>query len=289
MPELADWDQLRLILAIARAGTLAGGARRLGISHATAYRRLGRLEAELGETLFTRDRDGYVATVPGQRLVEAARTAEQEIRAAVAPAETTEAGLAGQLTIATTELLFEGVLAALFQRFQARYPKIALDMVIASHVENLAHRGVDIAIRAGNTPPDYLICRPVGRIAQAVYCTDEGNAGRWIMPGASTGYDALLRWHRDAGHVESSYFTVNTELAAYRAARAGLGAAVLPCYLAEADPQLVRHGPPIAELATDCWLLMHPTQRAAPLVTLFSKTIGVQLADALASAPAASD
>ena len=86
-------------------------------------------------------------------------------------------------------------------------------------------------------------------------------------------------------------FTTETvdELAAYRAARAGLGAAVLPCYLAEADPQLVRHGPPIAELATDCWLLMHPTQRAAPLVTLFSKTIGVQLADALASAPAASD
>ncbi len=289
MPELTDWDPLRLILAIARAGTLAGGARRLGISHATAYRRLGRLEADLGETLFTRDRDGYLATVPGQRLVEAARTAEQAIRAAVAPAETTEADLTGRLTIATTALLFEGVLAALFQTFQARHPQIALDVEIASHVENLAHRGVDIAIRAGNTPPEYLIGRPVGRIAQAVYCMNEGNVGRWIMPGARTGYDALLRWHRDAGHVESSYFTVNTELAAYRAARAGLGAAVLPCYLAEADPQLVRHGPPIAELATDCWLLMHPTQRAAPLVTLFSKTIGVQLADALASAPAASD
>ena len=65
------------------------------------------------------------------------------------------------------------------------------------------------------------------------------------------------------------------------------GAAVLPCYLAEADPRLVRHGPPIAELTPDCWLLMHPTQRAAPLVTLFSRTIGAELADVLASAPAA--
>ncbi len=107
------------------------------------------------------------------------------------------------------------------------------------------------------------------------------------MPSAETGYHALLRWHRDAGHAAAAYLTVNTELAAYRAARAGLGAAVLPCYLAEADPRLVRHGPPIAELTPDCWLLMHPTQRAAPLVTLFSRTIGVQLADVLASAPAA--
>ena len=107
------------------------------------------------------------------------------------------------------------------------------------------------------------------------------------MPSAETGYHALLRWHRDAGHAAAAYLTVNTELAAYRAARAGLGAAVLPCYLAEADPRLVRHGPPIAELTPDCWLLMHPTQRAAPLVTLFSRTIGAELADVLASAPAA--
>ncbi|WP_199671542.1 LysR family transcriptional regulator [Salinisphaera sp. Q1T1-3] len=38
-----DWNQLKLVLAIARQSTLAGAARALGVSHATVYRRPGNL------------------------------------------------------------------------------------------------------------------------------------------------------------------------------------------------------------------------------------------------------
>src|SRR5258708_6216327 len=68
------WDELRLVLAIGRAGTLSGGARRLGIDHSTAFRQLGALEARLGVRLFERARDGYTATPAGEaRLAAPAR------------------------------------------------------------------------------------------------------------------------------------------------------------------------------------------------------------------------
>src|SRR4051794_32747195 len=43
-----DWDDLRLVLAIAGTGGMAGAAERLGIDPSTVFRRLGRLEAALG-------------------------------------------------------------------------------------------------------------------------------------------------------------------------------------------------------------------------------------------------
>ena len=278
---LDDWNQLRLILAIARAGTLAGAARHLGVSHATAYRRLGRLEAALGETLFTRGTGGYTATAAGRRLVAAAETAEAAITHA-AEAESTQPA---RLTVATTELLFEGLVAELLSLFQAMHPDIALDIVIDGRVENLAHRRVDIAIRPGNTPPDYLIGRPVGTITQAVYRLVDKPATPapcWVMPDTQSEHTALLAWHRTQRHARDGACYVNTEMGARRAVLAGLGQAVLPTYIGEGDPRLVRVAPPIEALATQCWLLHHPALRAHPLVSELSATLGPQLGQRLA-------
>lgn len=57
-----DWDDLRVFLALARAGTLRGAARALGVNHATVTRRLGQLEAGLETRLFDRRPDGLVPT-----------------------------------------------------------------------------------------------------------------------------------------------------------------------------------------------------------------------------------
>ncbi|EGC99966.1 LysR family regulatory protein, partial [Burkholderia sp. TJI49] len=60
-----SWDDLRLVLAVAQAGSLAGAARRLGVSHATVFRRLAALEAGLRVRLFERTRTGYAPTPAG--------------------------------------------------------------------------------------------------------------------------------------------------------------------------------------------------------------------------------
>lgn len=41
----------------------------------------------------------------------------------------------------------------------------------------------------------------------------------------------------------------------------GLGLAVLPCFLGDAEPGLVRLGEPLAECDSELWLLSHPELR----------------------------
>lgn len=53
------WDDLQIVAAVAEAGTLSGAGKKLGISHATVFRRLNSMEERLGVELFERSRSGY--------------------------------------------------------------------------------------------------------------------------------------------------------------------------------------------------------------------------------------
>src|ERR1044071_4808158 len=97
-PRLAalDWDQVRVFLAVARAGQLAGAAARLGLDVSTVSRRIDRLEAELGVHLFDRTREGTVATAAAEAMLPAAEDMERGLAmfaAAVDAIETTAEGL----------------------------------------------------------------------------------------------------------------------------------------------------------------------------------------------------
>ncbi|HNC98514.1 MAG TPA: LysR family transcriptional regulator, partial [Myxococcota bacterium] len=67
-----DWDDLRYVLAIQRAGTLQGAARSLGVNRTTVGRRLEEVEERLGMRLFNRSSDGMVPTAAAEDLTETA-------------------------------------------------------------------------------------------------------------------------------------------------------------------------------------------------------------------------
>ena len=69
---MENWDDLKFVLAVARAGGLSGAARKLGVNHSTVSRRLSALEAALGTRLFERLPGGLVPTAAGTEAVEAA-------------------------------------------------------------------------------------------------------------------------------------------------------------------------------------------------------------------------
>ena len=114
-------DDLRLLVALAEAGSLAGAARAIRVNHASAWRRLGALEGRLGVRLFERGRDGYEPTAAGEAaIVEAERTlgglAKLERRLAGQDIRPT-----GMVRLTTTDTLLDLVMPAL-AALQMRFP-----------------------------------------------------------------------------------------------------------------------------------------------------------------------
>jgi len=284
MDNKLHWDDLRIVLAIHAAGSLAGAARRLNVSHATVFRRLGDIERRLGVKLFERERSGYTATVAGEELAATAA----DVETAVIEVERRVAGRdlrpSGRVCVTTTDTLQVGLLAPFFAAFQAAYPDIRLDIVVSSRVADLARREADIAIRPVNRPPETLVGRRIGRIEQAVYdqrervdsapAGDEARNCAWVGPEPRMGYRLLERWMA-AQHLDAACACrVDSLLGMQAAVRTGSGRAVLPCYLADPDPGLCRVGEPVAELATDLWLLIHPDLRATTRIRAVMEFIG---------------
>jgi DNA-binding transcriptional LysR family regulator len=68
-----DWDDLRYVLAVAEHGSLAAGARALGVNHTTVLRRINAFESAQAVRLFERLPTGYALTAGGEELLAAAR------------------------------------------------------------------------------------------------------------------------------------------------------------------------------------------------------------------------
>lgn len=273
------WDDFKLILAIADAGTLSGAGRALGCSHATVFRRLGDVEMRLGARLFERSRSGYEPTPAGEEAADAART----IAASVADVERRIAGRdlkpSGTVRVTTTDTLLAGLLAPIFVEFQRSFPEIRLEVAVSNELFSLSKREADIAIRPSDAPPEALVGRKAGRIAQAIYAMpdiaaelgekDPLKAGFWIGPDERMAYPALHRWFSERGLDGRCGMRLDTTLGIHAAAQAGAGLAVLPCYLADRDATLRRIGVPVRELAVDLWLLTHKDLRKAARIRAF--------------------
>jgi len=74
-----EWNDVHLVLAVCREGTLSGAARVLGVNHSTEFRRVGAIEQKLGVRLFERLATGYVMTEAGEAMLESGERMENEV------------------------------------------------------------------------------------------------------------------------------------------------------------------------------------------------------------------
>ena len=155
------WDDLRLVFAIGSAGTLSGGARRIGIDHSTAFRRLGALEARLGVRLFDRARDGYAATPAGAAIIREAARFDDVVGVLERQLAGQDLRPSGTVRVTTTDTFLD-VLAPQIARFQKSHPEITIELVVANAFLSLTKRDADIAIRPAAEAPEKLY-RPAPR------------------------------------------------------------------------------------------------------------------------------
>jgi DNA-binding transcriptional LysR family regulator len=265
-----EWDDLRIVLAVSREGTLSGAARRLGVTHSTVFRRLGSIEEQIGVRLFERFRDGYVPTPAGETAAEAAARLEDEVL-------TLERRLSGQdlrpsgiVRIATTDTLGT-ILMRHLPAMREVHPEIQFEVAISNAMANLSRREAEIAIRPTPDPPEILVGRRVADIAHAIYGSKaylsrrqetELSAHDWIAPDDALASTVIGRWIHENLRTAHIACRVDALPALRDAALAGLGLALLPCYLGDPTPGLHRFTPKtMTEPRSALWLLTHDDLR----------------------------
>jgi DNA-binding transcriptional LysR family regulator len=166
-------------IEVADAGTLAGAARRLGVTPAAVSKNLARLEEQLGVRLVQRSTRTTRLTVEGARFLERARAALQALDEAVA--EVSQAGGEAVGTVRMSVGVSFGrhwVLPALPAIVES-HPRLRVEVDLDNRPVDLVARGYDLGIRGGALPNSSFVARracrlPLMLVASAGYLRRAG-------------------------------------------------------------------------------------------------------------------
>lgn len=246
-----DWDNLRLFLAVARAGGLGPAAEQTGKSAPTLGRRMIELERNLGSELFHRKPRGYDLTEDGQTLMKKV----ESIEARIVPVTESSLASAPPLVKISGGTWVTSVLIGAIGRLTESMP-VRLRFISSVEVLKIGHREAAIGIRNHRSEEIGLAGRKIGRVRFAVYASDE-SVSTWARVMSNT---PSARWLR-AQAQKGDAIEVTAPQNALELANAGLAKAVLPTFIGNTQPGLKPVSPLIDDLEHDQWLVTHHEDR----------------------------
>jgi DNA-binding transcriptional LysR family regulator len=277
---MLDWNDLRYFIAVGRHGSTLAAGRALGVSQTTVARRIAALERALGFPLFDKRQAGYALTPAGERLVQKAQTVEESAFAFSEAAAAHSRDLSGTVKITTEEIYAATLLGPLLRELYELHPGILIEIDSDQGVRDLGAGEADIALRStAHDQPAGIVGRLLCRDDWTPYCS-QSYADRHGIPsdfeelkkhtliggGGHVIWPKYQKWLEHVGlenHVAMHQPSATTLLSSVRA---GIGIAVLPCIIADADPELIRCIQPRENHGRKFWLLTHERVRHTPRV-----------------------
>ncbi len=270
-----DWNDLKYFLAVARLGGLSSAAAAMGTSASTVSRHIAALESRMGSKLFLRQQTGYLLTDEGTAAFEYIAGVESAMLAVERNGSISAEGkeAVGLVRLATVESLATNLITPQLSAFWQQYPNVQVEIITGLTQANLSRREADLALRFISSSPqgneqDYIV-QHAGFLHFDAYCARRLVAGR--APAEARDWKKLpyISWDDSWAHLPMARWlastfggrkpalksnSIQTQLAAVRA---GLGVAVLPCFICDRDPELLRLASPAPPITRELWLVYH--------------------------------
>ena len=257
---MMDWDKLRIFHAVADAGSLTHAGDALHLSQSAVSRQIRALEESFDTTLFHRHARGLILTEQGELLFEATKAMNKRLDTAAARIRDSEEEVFGVLRVTTTTGFGTLWLAPRLPKLYEKFPDLKIELMLEERVLDLPMREADVAIRMKEPSQADLIRRRLMNIRMRLYASPEYLAMNGTPQNLSDISDHRLisqnpntpQVAAGAGLVQTlmeydirSTLTVNNYFGVLQGVLNHLGIGVLPDYLSEDFPHLLRVLPQI--------------------------------------------
>jgi molybdate transport repressor ModE-like protein len=267
-----DWTSLRYLVELARHGSLSAAARALGVTHATVARRIEVLEQALSGPLLERANGRYAPNAQGQRILDLAVQMEEQALSITRVAAGHMPEIAGTVRLTCTDSLGGNFLAGRLGSLLERFPALRIEIITDNRNLSLARREADIALRMGRPNAGNIVARKLIDVSSHLYIARDA-VERWCKSGKPViGYDDAHADSPEALYLRQCcaesrvMISTNSQLARRAAVEAGVGAAVLPRFIAERSATLVRADETLPGLVRELWMLVHADLKDVPRI-----------------------
>ena len=268
-----EWSDFKILLALARAGSLAGAARDLHVDGSTVSRRLAALEEAVGAQLLIRSGRDFVWTAPGRAMLDAAEATEVATLAALRTVHAAQVEVEGRVRVSAAPAFAPLLMREVVPALRRTHPGLSVEVNGSYLRADLAKGDADIALRMMRPEEPDLVARRAFECAWCVYAS----ASYLLLRGQPATADELAhhdlllyaevlhsapptRWlesYKDSAPMASRFDSLET---VREAAQAGAGIAVLPAFTADPAPDLRRVFPGSVAANTG-WVVYHESVR----------------------------
>lgn len=279
-----DWDKLRIFHAVADAGSLTHAGDKLNLSQSAVSRQIRGLEEQLNTNLFHRHARGLILTEQGELLFDATAAMAKRLDAAAARIRDSEEEVFGELRVTTTTGFGTLWLAPRLPKLYEQYPDLKVDLMLEERVLDLPMREADVAIRMKEPSQADLIRKKLMMIKMCLYASPkylEANGTPQRIEDMSE--HRLICQNTDSDQVGAglnlvqqlllhdirSLLTVNNYFGVLQGVLHNLGIGVLPDYLVQDFPDLVRVLPDIESADVPVFLAYPEELRQSKRVAAF--------------------
>lgn len=254
-----NWQDLQFFLSVARAQGLAGASQQTGKSAPTLSRRMLALESSTGKELFVRHSHGYELTEEGSNLLEVA----SKLEALIQPLDEASQNSGGKLIKVSAGSWMTQALCLHLRHLLKDHERIRLRFISSEQRLDITHREAVIGIRNQRPDNPNFAIRKIARVNFAGYALDR-SINQWISVHTSTPSSQWLA----SQSFERAPVEVTSPTNAMDLALEGFGRIVLPTFIGDKHPQLIRVTNTISALSHDQWLVVHQEERHHPDVRL---------------------
>lgn len=269
-----NWDNLRVFLGVARAKSALEASHALGIDQSTISRRIKRLETDIGSKLFDRSSQGHRLTSAGHRLLEHVEKLESTLAAVETDVFGDNMALTGEIRLGATEAFGSYFLAPHLAHFCTRHPAIVVDLLPVPRNVNLSKREADACVTIDRPTTDSFVTSQLTPYRLLPYATQD-----YLQRHPPALEVADLLQYRWIDYVDDLLFAdqqvslrnwlpsvrpflrSTSVIAQCQAVRSGLGMALLPCFIASQEPDLVPVLADKVDITRNFWLVAPAEKR----------------------------
>ncbi|MFC6640002.1 LysR family transcriptional regulator [Sulfitobacter sp. JBTF-M27] len=277
-------SDVRVFLAVLRAGSTLAASKTLGMAQPTVARRIEALEHALKLVLFERNTQGFAPTQNALSLVPSAEAVEEAAKAIDLKAAQLASVQSGTIRITAVMDAFNPRLSAILKEFVASYSNVNFELIPSDDAINISSGDADVAIRWTNKEIDdpSLICRKLTTVTHSLFASksyapvcdfphsESDMEGHKYLVFGGNRMKPINKWLLERIKPDQIAMTCQDFKAMATGIQMGAGIGVLPTRFMKSDETLVQCIELPEYLGSTVWLIVNPTAYRRPEVKAFS-------------------
>ncbi|MBS0291054.1 MAG: LysR family transcriptional regulator [Proteobacteria bacterium] len=275
-------DAMQMFVRVVETGSFTRVAQEFATTQPTVTKQIAAMETRLKVRLLNRNTRGVSLTEPGTLYYEKCKAIVNDVAEAESVVQVRQHQVHGQLRIGSSVAFGRRVVIPLALEFMQHNPQVEVDLSFEDRYTDLVANGIDVALRLGKLADSSLGARTLGvnpwvLVASPQYLKKHGTPRRPsdLKDHATLIYSSVQGndvWRLRGASGEAVTVPVTGRLrsnnlsALLAAARAHMGIAALPCYVAQESLKAGR----VVEVLKTCRLpeqeihAVYPSPRLVP-------------------------